>query len=179
MKVLLLTTLLTLTSCANYVNSFYRELDRAEQDESSLDIDPNDQFSQYRKSPRKTSKVYNNPEMRSTKSMNRLEPSVKRDYKPEKTALKRVTASDLTDNGSDGSLWASNDQNSFLFNEKITKNAGDIVQINVQSRLKNEITLELKKAFPDNPFEKRAEPGKDADPANPSAAAPQTAQETV
>lgn len=174
MKILALFSLLLLTSCASYVNSFHRELDRAEREESSLDIEENG-LEQVRKTPRKTSMVYNNPDMRTTKNTNYLAPSVKREYKSEKAALKRVTASDLTDSGSDGSLWASNDQNAFLFSDSRNKSSGDIVQINVQPRLRNEITLELKKNFPDNPFEKRADGQKDGAPGAPGAT-PETAQ---
>jgi len=83
-------------------------------------------------------------------------PSIKRQYKSEKEAVKRYTASDLTDHGNDGSLWAGSDPNAFLFSNNNNKNSGDIVQIAVLPRLKNEITMELKKAFPDNPYENRA-----------------------
>jgi flagellar basal body L-ring protein FlgH len=85
-----------------------------------------------------------------------LEPQVKRQYKDEKTALKRYTASDLTDSGNDGSLWAGSDPNAFLFSNNKTKSSGDIVQINVGNKLKDEITMELKRAFPDNPYETKA-----------------------
>lgn len=168
--------LLTLTSCASYVNQFHRELDRAERrDDNSLDIEE-DPTASVRNRPRKSSVVYNNPEMRTTKNTNHLAPTVKREYKSEKEAQRRVTASDLTDNGSDGSLWASNDQSAFLFASNKNKSSGDIVQINVQPRLRNEITLELKKNFPDNPFDKKPDAeGKTATAATPGAN-PETAK---
>lgn len=171
--------LLTLTSCSSYVSQFHRELDRAEKDDSSLDIEE-DPTASLRRRPKKTSLVYNNPEMRTTKNTNQLAPTVKRDYRPEKEAQKRVTASDLTDNGNDGSLWASNDQSAFLFASNKNKSSGDIVQINVQPRLRNEITLELKKNFPDNPFEKKPEAdGKTTPPAAVPGATPETAKATA
>lgn len=173
----LLVFLLTLTSCASYVDQFYREMDRAERDQSSLDVE-DDPMASIRRRPKKTSLVYNNPEMRTTKNTSQLAPAVKREYKPEKEAIKRVTASDLTDNGSDGSLWASNDQSAFLFASNKNKSSGDIVQINVQPRLRNEITLELKKNFPDNPFEKKPDAEGKTAPATPGAT-PETAKATA
>lgn len=169
---------LIFSSCSTYVDQFHRQLDRAERDESSLDIE-GDPTASFRRRPTKTSVVYNNPEMRSTKNTNYLAPSVKREYKAEREAQKRVTASDLTDNGNDGSLWSSNDQSAFLFASNKNKSSGDIVQINVQPRLRNEITLELKKNFPDNPFEKKPDASKTAPTSATPGATPESAQSVV
>ncbi len=175
----LLILITTFTSCSSYVSQFYRELDRAEKDESSLDIENDQMLSTNGRRPKKTSLVYNNPAMRTTKNTNSLSPSVKRDYRPEKEAQRRVTASDLTDSGSDGSLWASNDQSAFLFASNKNKSSGDIVQINVQPRLRNEITLELKKNFPDNPFEKKPDADGKTSPQNPPGNSPDTAKNSA
>jgi flagellar L-ring protein precursor FlgH len=156
---ILLSSLTLLTSCSSFIDGMYRDLDR--QDRASVDGEGDeypDQFDQYRKNTkRKTSSVYNKPGRNrgdvSTNTQKNVAPEVKRQYQDEKVALKRVTASDLTDNGNDGSLWGGGDPNAFLFATSKSKSAGDIVQINVLNKLKNEITLELKRAFPENPYD--------------------------
>ncbi len=149
-----------LSSCTSYMNTIYRDMENQERLNADLDLPTSDDdtWGQYRKKPRRTSTEYNRGTNKNITTNNQkvLEPSVKRQYKDEKTALKRVTASDLTDNGTDGSLWAGSDPNAFLFTSNKTKTSGDIVQINVLGKLKEEISLELKKAFPDNPYEVKA-----------------------
>ncbi len=152
----ILTTLFMLSSCSTYMNTIYKDFEQQERQNSEVDI-PSDSFEQYRHPKRKTSTEYNRVDRTVTTGNEKsVSPSVKRQYKSEKEAVKRYTASDLTDKGSDGSLWAGSDPNAFLFSNNKSKNPGDIVQINVLSRLKNEITMELKKAFPDNPYDSKA-----------------------
>lgn len=139
----LLFLLLLLTSCSSFMDGMYKDLDRqertfADEDGNNSDLD---QFDQYRKNTkRKTSSVYNKPGRNrgevSTNSQKVLNPDIKRQYQDEKVALKRVTASDLTDNGNDGSLWAGSDPNAFLFSSSKSKSSGDIIQINVLINLK-------------------------------------------
>jgi flagellar basal body L-ring protein FlgH len=114
-----------------------------------------------------------------------VSPEIKRQYQDERQALKRTTASDLTDTGNDGSLWGGSDNNAFLFSTSKNKSSGDIVQINVLAKLRNEITMELKRAFPDNPYEAKAEsekkpvePGAATPPAAPVAKAPEAATDS-
>lgn len=163
---ILISSLAILTSCSSLIDGMYRDLDR--QDRAAVDGENEaypDQFDQYRKNTkRKTSAVYNKPGRNrgevSTNTQKNLDPDVKRQYQDEKVALKRVSAADLTDNGNDGSLWGGGDPNAFLFATSRSKSAGDIIQINVLNKLKNEITLELKRAFPENPYEgKKPEAG--------------------
>lgn len=150
-----------LTSCASFIDNMQKELGRQEKSYSgesqTADLD---QFSHYRKNTkRRTSSVYNQPGRNkdvSTTSLRNVSPSVKRQYRDERTTQKRATASDFTDQGNDGSLWGNSDGEHFLFSSNRNKTSGDIIQINVLSRLKNDITLELKRAFPDNPYEARA-----------------------
>lgn len=161
---------LLLTSCSSYMNTIYKDFEQQDHQNSEVDI-PNDGFEQYRHPNRRTSSEYNRVDRTVTTGNEKmLAPSVKRQYKAEKEAVKRYTASDLTDKGSDGSLWAGSDPNAFLFSNNKSKNTGDIIQINVLSRLKNEITMELKKAFPENPYEAKAsaEASKSADPKAPA-----------
>jgi flagellar L-ring protein precursor FlgH len=179
---------LIISSCSTMMDGMYRDLNRQERvysEEDNNDAYP-DQFDQYRKNTkRRTSSVYNKPgrdrQEVTTNTQKLVSPEVKRRYQDEKVALKRVTASDLTDNGNDGSLWSGSDPNSFLFATSKSKSSGDIIQINVLPKLRNEITMELKKAFPENPFEAKAKAaestekkpdGSPATPAPPVAAAP-------
>lgn len=165
---LLLTfSLVCLTSCSSYMNSIYKDFEQQERGNSEVDVA--DGFDQYRNTKRRTSTQYNKIDRTVTTGNEKIvAPSVKRQYKGEKESLKRYTASDLTDNGNDGSLWAGSDPNAFLFSNNRSKNSGDIVQISVLPRLKNEITMELKKAFPDNPYEARANAEKSGDPKAPA-----------
>ena len=160
---IILSSLTLLTSCSSLIDGMYRDLDRQERASSDDDDESTqpDQFDQYRKNTkRKTSSVYNKPGRNrgevSTNTEKVVSPDVKRQYQDERKALKRVTASDLTDNGNDGSLWGGSDPNAFLFSTSKSKTSGDIVQINVLAKLRNEITLELKRAFPENPYEAKA-----------------------
>lgn len=162
-SLLLLSSLTILTSCSSLIDGVYRDLDRQERIASNEEDDNSapDQFDQYRKNTkRKTSAVYNKPGRNrgdvTTSNAKTVDPGVKRQYQDERKALKRVTASDLTDNGNDGSLWGGSDPNAFLFSTSKSKTSGDIVQINVLGKLRNEITMELKRAFPENPFEAKA-----------------------
>jgi flagellar L-ring protein precursor FlgH len=163
---ILISSLMLLTSCSSFIDGMYRDLDRQDRADTDGDNEPYpDQFDQYRKNTkRKTSAVYNKPGRNrgdvSTNTQKKLDPDVKRQYQDERVALKRVSAADLTDTGYDGSLWGGGDPNAFLFATSKSKSAGDIVQINVLNKLKNEITLELKRAFPENPYEgKKPEAG--------------------
>lgn len=162
LKSFLLIGVLTLfTSCSSYMNNIYRDFEQQERANSDIDA-AGDNFDQYRHPKRKTSTEYNRTDRTVTTSNEKsVAPLVKRQYKDEKAVAKRYTASDLTDNGNDGSLWTGSDPNAFLFSNNKNKNAGDIVQIAVLPRLKSEITMELKKAFPDNPYEpKNTDPSK-------------------
>ncbi len=190
-NVLLLSIVTLMASCSSFVDGVYRDLDRQERafaDEEANNQPYPDQFDQFRKNTkRKTSSVYNKPGRNrgevSTNNQKLVSPEVKRQYQDERVALKRTTASDLTDNGSDGSLWSGTDPNAFLFSTSKSKTSGDIIQINVNTKLRNEITLELKKAFPENPYEIKAKAegekktdGAPATPAPATAAAPAEAE---
>lgn len=106
-----------------------------------------DRFDLYRK---KSFQKSFNPRSRFTSKENpKIIPSVKRNYLNPKESFRRYKARDLADNGSDGSLWSNDDgKNNFLFTESEKKNNGDIILIKVAGKLKNEITAELKRAFP-------------------------------
>ncbi len=185
-NVLLLSSLTLFASCSSFMDGMYRDLDRQERvyaDEEERNQPYPDQFDQYRKNTkRRTSSVYNKPgrnrEDVSTNSQRVVNPDVKRQYQDERVALKRTTASDLTDNGNDGSLWGSADPNAFLFATSKSKSSGDIIQINVLAKLKNEITMELKRAFPDNPYDSKASGEEKKEGSTPAAPAATAAAKT-
>ena len=153
--IFLLSTIL-LTSCSTYMNSLYKNFENEDRANAEVDI-PDNHFDQFRNKKRRTSSEYNNTDRNITTANSKfVAPTVKRQYKEEKQAAKRYTASDLTDNNSDGSLWAGSNPNAFLFASSKSKSNGDIVQINVLPKLREEISLELKKAFPDNPYEAKS-----------------------
>lgn len=177
-SLILMSSLTLLTSCGSFVDNMYKDLDRQERVAADAEEDNQvypDQFDQYRKNTkRRTSSVYNKPGRNrgevSTNTQKMVNPEVKRQYQDERVALKRTTASDLTDTGNDGSLWGGGDANAFLFSTSKSKSSGDIIQINVLTKLRNEITLELKRAFPENPYENSGKTP--ASVATPAAAAP-------
>lgn len=186
-SLILFSSLALLTSCSSFIDGMYKDLDRQEgvsNNEPLENEDYPDQFDQFRKNTkRRTSSEYNKPGRNrdevSTNTQKLVSPGIKRQYQDERVALKRTTASDLTDNGNDGSLWGSGDANAFLFSTSKNKSSGDIVQIDVLTKLKNEITLELKRAFPDNPYETgKAAAAAAATPSTTPATAPATDAET-
>ncbi len=148
LKVLILIiSSLLLSSCANYISQMHREFDRAD---GAPPPAQRDKFALYRQNKMRAQKSMinssNNPY---------VVPSVKRNYAPENVQRKRFKARDLADNGGDGSLWSGTEgRNNFLFTENRKKRNGDIILLQVGGKLKNEITAELKRAFP-SPVQKK------------------------
>ena len=97
-------------------------------------------------------------------------PPVKRDYR---AARGRTSAQDFVDDGSSGSLWV-NAPGGSLFTTEVTKNVGDIVIINVLDNLRNQISGELKRAFPEQVVKKK-DPAADPKAAAAAPAAPPAA----
>ncbi|MFG1500290.1 flagellar basal body L-ring protein FlgH [Halobacteriovorax sp. XZX-3] len=145
-KILFLTLALLTTSCANYINKMYNELDGVNQrelEQKRANVD--NTFDQYRNSY---------PDRRKTSSNTpNMTPQVQRKYNNNQIAAqpKRVTANSFHDQGNTGSLWAGNGNENYLFTKNKWKRNGDIILVNVQTRLKNDITMELKRAFPPVP----------------------------
>jgi len=160
MKTILLVSLMFFTSCASYINRVHKQLDREEMKQrrypptarGAYRNSKNPNFDLYRNGGRE---LVNDNRRKKTTSANRkyAPPSTKRLYRPVQAVKKRYTADDLTDNGNQASLWASNDDQ--LFQKLEQKRNGDIILIEVAGRLKNEITMELKRAFPDPPKRKK------------------------
>jgi flagellar basal body L-ring protein FlgH len=98
---------------------------------------------------------------------NDMPPSVRRNYR---SSGARTSARDFQDAGSSGSLWVDAPGGS-LFTTDITKNVGDIIIINVLDSLRNQISSELKRAFPE-PVARKKENEKPAPGAPAQVAAP-------
>lgn len=141
-------------SCAGMIDQMYREFDQADGQEVTSPSTPGN-FDMYRgnanfKSNRRppTSAMVNS-QVSSAQQPN-VRPGVQRQYEQAQGYRPRVRADDLRDNGSNGSLWAAdNGKTTQLFTNTRDVQNGDIVLINVYNKLKNEITLELKRAFPE------------------------------
>lgn len=152
MKMIIFSFLFLFVSCAGYVNSIHKEIDGHKKKKK-------DNFSLYRK--KKGSAI--DDKITLTKGPDDegdFEPRIKRQYKP--VAKARVSAQDLQDNESAGSLWSSETADGYLFSRDAHKNNGDIIVVKVQGKLKNEITSELKRAFP-APKKKTVKKDKDKD----------------
>ena len=143
MKFVLFLIFFVLTGCAGVVDNYHRQLDRGSEKQKTYykNSSKRDKFSHLR----------NKGQERSTKTQKSLYPQVKRLYKARNTIERRVQSDDMNDTGNSASLWAgrSSDTNLFLDDQKITH--GDIILIQVMGDLKQAITVELKRVFPDQP----------------------------
>ncbi len=146
MKTLIALTLVMamMGGCSSYIDRIHDQIDR---ESNQGKYKPTDSFDLYRGNKTADKKVRPAGSM-TTKDQKNLEPLVRRQYVPEEQAKKRTSASDLNDNQGDGSLWASDNANAFLFTSDTSKKSGDIVLINVQDKLKEDITAILKRAYP-------------------------------
>lgn len=149
MKLLQLLSFLFLFSCASYVDSFHRQIDRDEggPTKSKPIASKNSDMLRY-KSKWDTNNDKKPIESPLTYSLGRpsgrVEPSVKRNYRPQ-----RYKASDFRDSDDSGSLWANQGSSASLFTYTNDKRVGDIVILNVLEDLRNQISNELKSNFPD------------------------------
>lgn len=166
MKILTLGLLFFFTSCANYVNNIHRQIDREEKvARGDTSQGMREHYAPYKsrfnreddKRPIKDPRTYS---MSDGGPSAQLKPPVKREYRPQ-----RYKADDFVDSDSGGSLWANQGSSSSLFTYQNDKHTGDMVIINVLENLRNQISAELKRVFPDRPK-------KVADGAKPDAKAP-------
>jgi flagellar L-ring protein FlgH len=167
MNHVILFALLTLVSCANYVDQVHRQIDREEKGTTArrAEAEENgDHFAYYRRlQPEKDKRPVKNPVTYSLSdggpsAGGQVRPPVKRDYRPQ-----RYKTSDFQDNDNDGSLWANQGSSSSLFTYQNDKHTGDMVIINVLENLRNQISSELKTTFAEKP--KKGAPGAPAAPA--------------
>lgn len=155
---------LTLISgCSSYIQRIHDQIDKESGQGKYQQVDKFDFYRNQTNSPKRS---LTSPASLNSDAQSNLAPSVKRKYLPEEIVKRRSTTSDLNDNQSDGSLWASNNVNAFLFSSDASKKAGDIIVINVQDRLKKDISATLNRTFPKPPDEKKEEAKKDGETAN-------------
>lgn len=153
MKGILLFLLFSLVSCANYVDSIHRQIDREEKVSRGDRTDEmRDHYSSYKnrfnrdddKKPIKDPRTYSLSD--GGPSSGPVRPPIKRNYRPQ-----RYNANDFVDSDNGGSLWANQGSSSSLFTYQNDKHTGDMVIINVLENLRNQISAELKRVFPDRP----------------------------
>lgn len=156
MKTILLFLLFSLVSCSHYVDALHRQMDREEgvsrREPVSPSKNPADRYAAYRERdkfrPEDDKRPIKNPITYSLGSdpSGQVRPPVKREYRPQ-----RYQADDFVDNDNSGSLWANQGSSSSLFTYQNDKRMGDMVIINVLENLRNQISSELKRTFPDRP----------------------------
>jgi flagellar L-ring protein precursor FlgH len=171
MRIILLISLLFLSSCSGYVNNIHKQINREEKVSRGDRSDGMKQhYSPYKnrfarendKRPIQEPRTFS---MSDGGPSGQLRPPVKRDYRPQ-----RYKADDFKDGDSNGSLWANQGSSSSLFTYQNDKRTGDMVIINVLENLRNQISSELKRVFPD-----KKSTGNPKDPKAAQAAAAATA----
>jgi flagellar L-ring protein precursor FlgH len=156
MNPLIFLTLIFLSSCADFVGNVHRQIDREEKKASKQQRAPQDRFASYRTQEAKNPFKRRENDKRPIKDpmtyslgsgpSGQVRPPVKRQYRPQ-----RYDAEDFKDGDSDGSLWANQGASSSLFTYQNDKRTGDMVIINVLENLRNQISSELKRVFPEKP----------------------------
>ena len=142
------------SSCSSYVSYLHRTFDQYDREQRENRFRENARWNHQRYGNKGYGHKRNNLNIKkllSTHTDPKVHPSTKRHYRPEKEARKRYRASDLNDNRNSESLWVNeSDKNrvDYLFTHNKKKQNGDIVLIHVYNKLKNEITHELRRAFP-------------------------------
>lgn len=178
MNILTLLLLSLLMSCANYVDNIHRQIDREEKSSKVNPEDLRERYAPYRnrfnrdndKRPIKNPRTYS---MSDGGPSGELRPQVKRQYRP-----KRYTNDDFKDgDSSGGSLWAEQGSSASLFTYQNDKHTGDMVIINVLENLRNQISSELKRLFPDQPKKPGEAPPRGDPRAPPQAPAALAAEE--
>jgi flagellar basal body L-ring protein FlgH len=176
MKILPLFFLLFFVSCANYVSNLHRQIDREEKvSRGDTREGMREHYSPYknrfnRENDKRPVKDPHTFSMSDGGPSNQLQPPVKREYRPQ-----RYKANDFVDSDSGGSLWANQGSSSSLFTYQNDKHTGDMVIINVLENLRNQISSELKRVFPDKP--KKVVAGAKGDAKNPAAQPPATSNQ--
>ena len=157
MKALSISSLLCfyLCSCSSYVSYLHKKFDRYDrkQQERQYPEGLGGFYGRRRPQQKRPSAPHslNTTKIISTHTTSRLDPSVRRQYRSLGPEKKRYKVKDLNDTKHTGGLWVNHwDQSKvdYLFSQNNRKKNGDIVLIHVYPKLKNEITQELKRAFP-------------------------------
>lgn len=152
MKFYLMTLILIFQSCSSYVNGIHQQISAAERSKRMQNYERRfNQKGLNDKRPIQNPKTLQGSTLNSSNTSN-LMPRNQRDY----DSRRRYTANDFRDNDQTGSLWKEKNSDSFLFISNTNKKEGDIVIIEVMSKLKQDITSELKRAFPPPPTKKKS-----------------------
>lgn len=146
---LLLLICLFFTSCASYIARMHNSIDRSMAQQSGQKAP--DHFDQFRNPAPKTMAATASPARITSNQQPNMAPAVQRQYRPTETNNRRVTANDLNDNDNSGSLWVNNGNPASLYSSNKSHGHGDIILVDVYRKLRNEITLELQRAFPPQP----------------------------
>jgi flagellar basal body L-ring protein FlgH len=157
MKHFLMLFLFGIISCSQYVKNFHRQIDHEEKQypiqRHKHSGDLRDRYAAYREKDRfdrsDDKRPIQNPVTfaAGADAQGGMKPSVKREYRPQ-----RYQADDFLDkNDTSASLWANQGSSASLFTYQNDKRTGDIVIINVLENLRNQISSELKRIFPDKP----------------------------
>lgn len=145
--------LLFFTSCANYVNNIHRQIDREERGKSGRPAAPvakqmtDDEYVQQYKN--KFNKVYDKKPVKNPRTYSLSDGGPSGQVRPARK--ERYKADDFLDSDDSGSLWANQGSSASLFTYQNDKRSGDMIIINVLENLRNQISSELKRAFPDKP----------------------------
>ncbi len=130
---------IVISSCSSFVNKMHGQITRGEQAQAGRPVNArsaNDPYNFYRKGSRTRNTrpvTYRN---------DNYPQKVKREYK------KRYSAEDLEDSRNTSSLWSGSGKNNVLFSSDESKKIGDLLIVQVKSKLKTDISNELKRAFP-------------------------------
>ena len=156
MKYLLLLILFIFQSCASYVNSLHRQISAAERNQQTRRYEQ-----QFEKRSNGDRRPIRNPRtlqgsVPNSSNTSNMMPQNSRNYGNNS----RYTANDFIDKDQSGSLWKEKNSDSFLFISNTNKKEGDIVIVEVMSKLKQDITSELKRAFPPPPLRKKKDESK-------------------
>lgn len=153
------------SSCADVVTNWHKQFDAQDQTMSYEESNGTEGYSQEQYDAFKLYRK-NNASERNTNNTKNLSPQTKRKYFENSDATnsldyrnapnidaprKRYQADDLVDSKNNASLWAGQGKDNYLFSAKTEKKRGDILLVKVKKVLKNEITSELKRAYPDAP----------------------------
>ncbi|MBF0206312.1 MAG: flagellar basal body L-ring protein FlgH [Oligoflexia bacterium] len=138
---------LLLSACSGYVNKLRTQIDEGSAANSGSSYNEMDFLTKGSMGVRDRNQNLwaNKGNLISNKQIKNLLPSVKRNYEQNKS---HTTAADLYDKGNDGSLWSNRGQGNFLFSPNTRVKIGDLITIDVQGKLKQEISLELARMFP-------------------------------
>ena len=148
---------LMLCSCAGFVSKFHRQFDNYDRQQLTQRMER--RYQRLGEGGRRRHRRPGGPHglkrpvSQQHRVSSKVDPYLRKLYRPDVPTeeKKRYKAADLNDSGNNGSLWIDQEGNNrvdYFFNPKNRKRKNDIVLIHVYSKLKREISQELKRVFP-------------------------------